>query len=217
MVEKKKSSRKEIGAARREQTREKLLAAAARMLAELGESKSSISDFVEAAGVARGTFYNYYSTREELLKDLWMYIGHSPFLGIRDAAASYSDPAERLSVGCRLALLRAAADPTWGWLIYALSRDHETVIDDFYTFPGPALLAGRETGRFQFDSFEGASDVILGAIRTAWRGLLLGIRQPNYIEAVIVQILKSVGIDAKEAKDIAARPLPGQSDEAQSA
>ncbi len=48
--------RQEIGLERRERTRQKLLMAAARVVAELGEKKSTIDDFIQAAGVARGKF-----------------------------------------------------------------------------------------------------------------------------------------------------------------
>jgi AcrR family transcriptional regulator len=54
------------GAGKRERTRQALLEAAIRMLAERGLEGTSIDDLMRAAGMARGTFYNYFQTREAL-------------------------------------------------------------------------------------------------------------------------------------------------------
>jgi AcrR family transcriptional regulator len=101
--------RREIGAERRERTRQKLVMAAARVVAEPGENKANIDDFIKAAGVARGTFYNYYSTRELLLADLWARVGRNPLLEIQHACRT---PSNRINP---LFLKRSGSRyPCWG-------------------------------------------------------------------------------------------------------
>lgn len=202
------SSRQEMGAVRRERTREKLLAAAARVVAELGESKASIDDFIRMAGVARGTFYNYYATRKDLLDDLWLRVGHSPFMEIQDACHTLSDPAQRLAAEIRLVIERAQQDPTWGWLVYALSSDRESVTEDLLQYPLPDLEAGRALGRFQFDDVKVAGDFVVGATRVALRACLEGRRTQKYIVSFCILVLKALGLEEREASEIAARPLP---------
>lgn len=51
-------------------TRQKLLANADRILAEKGYQAMSIVDITKASGVAKGTFYNYFDTKENLLLEL---------------------------------------------------------------------------------------------------------------------------------------------------
>ena len=200
--------RREIGAERRERTRQKLLTAAARVVAELGENKANIHDFIAAAGVARGTFYNYYSTREELLDDLWARNGRTPLIEIHQIIKTLKDPAERVTAGARLVLGRAAADPTWGWLVFALSMDAEAITEDLLAYPRAGLRLGWDTGRFHVDDIVTASDVIIGAVRSGLLAILREKRRPDYAEALSVLLLRALGISDAEARDIAAKPLP---------
>lgn len=196
------SRQQKVGARRRAQMRERLISAAARVVAEMGEGRARIEDFISAAGVARGTFYNYYRTREELLDDLWETIGKEPFGELRSLTEAVEDPAERLAIGIRLVLERAGRDHSWGWLVYSLSAT-STVPADLMTYPGPDLVIGRHTGRFSFSNLDSASDVIVGTIRAALRAVLEQDRPLDYILSVIVQILKSLGIAEDEAQFIA--------------
>jgi AcrR family transcriptional regulator len=200
--------RREIGAERRARTRQKLIQAAARVVAELGENKATIDDFIKAAGVARGTFYNYYSTREELLDDLWARVGRNPFIEIQRATAALSDPAERLASEARLVFARAAIDPIWGWLLYATSADAQTMPADLRSYPKPDLLIGKRAGRFRFDDLDSANDMVVATLRAALRAILHDGRSTEYPQNICILLLKAVGIGDHEARVIAAKPLP---------
>ncbi|MAT51668.1 MAG: hypothetical protein CMK32_10850 [Porticoccaceae bacterium] len=52
---------------KRERTRNAIIRAATRLIAEKGLDASSIDDLMATAGMARGTFYNYFQDREEVL------------------------------------------------------------------------------------------------------------------------------------------------------
>lgn len=200
--------RKEIGQERRERTRQKLLQAAARVIAERGERKATIDDFVQAADVARGTFYNYYATRDELVDDLWAQIGRDPFRDIQTACHGIQDPAERLVAFTRMVLGCAMRDATWGWLVYSLSDVGETINKDLLAFPYPDLAAGRAAGRFVFHDFASASDLVVGTVRTALHALLGESRSPDYIHAICVLILLALGVSPEEARALPSKPLP---------
>lgn len=200
--------RKEIGQERRERTRAKLLAAAAQVLAEHGEKKATIDDFIQAAGVARGTFYNYYQTRGEILEDLWAEIGRNPFVGIQKACASIKDPAERLATKTRLILKTAQDNRTWGWVVFALSLDITTVNADLLGFPRPDLEEGQRKARFRFDDIQAAKDLVVGACRTALHALLIEERSEEYPRALTTLMLRSLGVSATEAQALSRRALP---------
>jgi AcrR family transcriptional regulator len=55
---------------RPEERRGELLEAAARVFAEKGVSRATVSDITEAAGVAKGTFYLYFDSKDHLLGGL---------------------------------------------------------------------------------------------------------------------------------------------------
>ncbi|WP_206914837.1 TetR/AcrR family transcriptional regulator [Agrobacterium sp. OT33] len=56
-------------------TRESLLAAACKVVAAEGYSSASIAKIADTAGVAQGTFYNYFADRQALFDELLPYEG----------------------------------------------------------------------------------------------------------------------------------------------
>jgi AcrR family transcriptional regulator len=199
--------RAEIGRERRERTRGKLIAAAARVIAARGEDNARIDDFITEAGVARGTFYNYFLTREELIEAVWTYVGKTPFEHILALSETLDDPAARITANLRLVAERAAADETWGWLIYSLSGQRE-VNEDLRVYPSADLRTGIETGRFGIATIEVARDVIVAVARTVLRQTLDHKADAAYASEACRMLLLMLGIAEREAGRIATAPLP---------
>jgi len=63
-------AREARAAARREQTRAKILEAATAVIAERGYASTSVADLIDAAGIARGTFYLYFESRDAVFIDI---------------------------------------------------------------------------------------------------------------------------------------------------
>src|SRR5713226_1501874 len=55
---------------RREKTRRRILEAAFSLFDERGVNRVSVDDVREAAGLSRGSFYNYFSTYESMLIEI---------------------------------------------------------------------------------------------------------------------------------------------------
>ena len=53
-----------------QQTRKKLVAAARRLIGEKGLTNTSVAEIAKEAGVANGTFYTYFRTKEEIVFEL---------------------------------------------------------------------------------------------------------------------------------------------------
>jgi AcrR family transcriptional regulator len=62
---------------RSELTRSQLIESAARMVGEFGYDGASISRICTHAGIAQGTFYNYFESRQEIFELLPIYYGES--------------------------------------------------------------------------------------------------------------------------------------------
>ncbi|WP_313805924.1 TetR/AcrR family transcriptional regulator [Sphingobium sp.] len=182
------------------------MSAAARVVSEMGETHARIEDFIAAAGISRGTFYNYYGTREELLDDLWKRVGSEPFHDIQLASQTIEDPAERFGTEARLILARAARDPTWGWLVYSMS-DLSKVPSDLLSYPRPDLVIGHRSGRFRFTNLDCANDMAVSTLRRALRGVLEQDRTDDYALGMVEMLLRALGISDEEAKMIATQPL----------
>jgi AcrR family transcriptional regulator len=195
--------RAEIGQERREKTRQKLIAAAARVIATGGDKNATIDDFIQAAGVARGTFYNYFPTREDLLEALWTQVGKDPFLEIRSACAAIADPAERLIAQAYLILKRSGDDQVWGWLVFALSGNAETVNADLRAYPVPDLEAGLSAGRLHYNNLDSARDLVVGTVRAGMKTQLSGGGSSEYARAMCRMILLALAVPPAEADRIA--------------
>ena len=80
--------------ARGERTRCKLLDAAEREIGESGFHTASVSSITRRAGVAQGTFYIYYSSKEEILRELVENIGRTLRASLNDAIDGLTDRIE---------------------------------------------------------------------------------------------------------------------------
>lgn len=204
---KRTNRRAEIGQLRRERTRERIVAAAAKTIADHGEENVTIEDFIRAAGVARGTFYNYFETRDALIEALWSYVGRRPFARIQQACAAIGDPAERLATELRLVVRQASLDPTWGWLVFSMSGAR-TVNEDLLSYPAPLLREGLASARFDFRQLDSARDMVVEATRAALRARLERQATDAYVAETCRLVLRALGIADADALRLGATVLP---------
>ena len=89
----------------------RILEAAMRVFGEKDAEGTTIDDVIQAAGVARGTFYNYFSTTEELLVATSRWLEDDLMLTIQGALEDVGDPVDRTAIGIRLWLHWSRRDP----------------------------------------------------------------------------------------------------------
>lgn len=83
-------------AANRRNRKERILNKAIEVFARKGSQQSTISDIAKAAGIAQGTIYVYFSSKEELLNECMQVIIGPEIETIIDATKSIEDPMDRL-------------------------------------------------------------------------------------------------------------------------
>ncbi|WP_165822341.1 TetR/AcrR family transcriptional regulator [Paenibacillus montanisoli] len=69
---------------KKEQTRTRIKEAALTLFAEQGYDHTSVESIAKQAGVAKGTFFNYFSSKDELLCDLQAIIAINEVAKLRD-------------------------------------------------------------------------------------------------------------------------------------
>lgn len=82
--------------------RNALLQAAAEVVGEVGYAEASISRITQKAGVAQGTFYNYFDTRQDILDQLLPAVGSSMQHHIKECALggrNFAELEERAFLG----------------------------------------------------------------------------------------------------------------------
>lgn len=108
---------------RAEMTRRKLLEAAETVIGEQGFFRSSISDITRQAGVAQGTFYIYFKSKEEIFRELVRTMSHDLRRALQEAVAPIEDRRLAERVGFETFLTFAAQRRN----LYAVIRESEFV------------------------------------------------------------------------------------------
>ncbi len=80
---------------RNRETREALLLAAARIVGEHGYAGASVQRITEDTGIAQGTFYLHFGSRQDLFDQLLPFIAHRALDHLRDTSHETSDFFER--------------------------------------------------------------------------------------------------------------------------
>lgn len=195
------------GAARREATKQRLLVAAVQVFAEKGIDSPLIDDFIAAAGVARGTFYNHFKTTNELLEAVSAELSDEVMAGIDACVQPIEEPIERIATGCLLYMHIAVTHPAWGTFIAHTSTRGASgkLIDDYL----PRDIAqARDRGQARVVSVRAARDVVLGGLRHGIESVVTGTAPLEHVRDVLRMVLAALGVREATAKRLAAMPVP---------
>src|ERR1700692_2087066 len=88
-----------VGPRRRARTEGKILEAAVHVFASKGPDAPVIDDFIKAAGIARGTFYNYFKSTRELLTATSTWLTDDLVQSIEKEISSFKDAVIRHGMG----------------------------------------------------------------------------------------------------------------------
>jgi AcrR family transcriptional regulator len=191
------------GHRKREKTRGQLIEAGLRVLAERGDALTA-SDVVAEADVSNGTFYNYFTDRDDLVDALAAHL----LMTLAEAAASEptSDPALRFAVASGRVLQRAAEDPTWGRVVLRLMT-RGAVHDNVDRYLREDLAAGFEQGRFDTGADDANTDQVLGLMVMTIRRIVEGQARPDAAQRAVERGLCALGVAREEASQLAATAL----------
>ncbi|MEY2771201.1 MAG: hypothetical protein RIQ38_1620 [Pseudomonadota bacterium] len=196
------------GALRREQTRRKLLAAAMQVFATKGTDAPLIDDFIAAAGVARGTFYNYFNTTQELLDAVTSELSDAILAEIDKVVLQIPDPLHRLAMGCLLYMHIGVDLPNWGGFVLRTGFRNQAVgkLVDVY-MPRDMELA-RERGQLQYPSVQAARDLVFSAVSQATVSVISGRAPRAHLRQVLALALHGIGVPKTQAHQLTQQALP---------
>jgi len=194
---------------KREKTRAKLLDAAKRVMAGKGVEGTTIAEIAIAADVAAGTFYNYFTTREEILEAVAASLVDEFRAVIGAIQRTIDDPAERIAVAVRLFLERVREDALWGWFMARYGPSLPILRDQTREIIRERIIGeGLERKRFRLPSTRVVGDLITGTTVTALRSILEGRATIEIAPEVAELILRGLGVPIVEAHEISRRPIP---------
>lgn len=195
--------RTRVGLARRERTRARLLAAALRIFAKQGTDAAVIDSIIRAAGVARGTFYNYFQTNEELFAAVAQAVSNELIRIVDPVASRQASPAGRIACGVILILGLAQRYPLLAEFV--VRGGHAAVaVGSLATNVIPRdIAAAIEAGEFAVRDSRLAFDLILGPVLSALHTIVNHPVDVDYPRELAASILQSLGLDAAVARRLA--------------
>jgi AcrR family transcriptional regulator len=194
--------------AKRDRTRAKLIRAAFNVYAREGFDAPTIDNFIAEAQVSRGTFYNYFQTREDLMVAVAADL--ATFITKRIASAgTVSDPLERIAIAVRYFVTLAAQNEIRGWvlarMIPIVGGPLTNAMSEHVRATMEAAVAAK---RIQLRSISAGIDLGLGMIAMAIRHNLSRRAAPYPAELVSAMALQALGASIKVAEEVSNRPLP---------
>jgi AcrR family transcriptional regulator len=177
---------------KRERTHAAIIHAAITVIAEKNLGSASIDDLMQAAGMARATFYNYFQTREEVLTAVVEEIRLSLHLNVEQHIPSEAS-AEEIVASMMYGILQYCIDhPTVGLALVRLGGD----IDWFYPYE---LSTGQ---------FPRADAAILSLIKRDMPFVIIHTYIQSAVNTLLSRVLKQ-HIDRQNAEQLMALILRG--------
>jgi AcrR family transcriptional regulator len=193
---------------KRERTRRDLMRAALAVLNERGVAAATVQEMAAAAGVANGTFYNHFATREALFEAIVVWLVDSYCRHIDESYAHIEDGAERMAIGNRRYVLFAVESPEWVRLILGLQDAGASMVAHTAPYALRDLKLGLKQKRFRFASEAAAMDLIAGTVMQAMRRVAAGEAGKSHACATAATVLRGLGMAYDEAEEVARRALP---------
>jgi AcrR family transcriptional regulator len=195
---------------RKARTRQALVDAARRILAEQGTTDVSIQEITDTADVGFGTFYNHFETKTELFEVAVREVLDEYGEALDRACAGLTDSAEIYAVGVRMTARLAVTRPAVAQVLVQVGMSYAWSEQGLAARALRDIRRGIDEGRFTI------ADPRMGLLSTA--GCVLGFLQISLDQPVEFQdtdadelaemLLRMLGMSARSARAVAQRALP---------
>src|SRR5918996_2714393 len=186
---------------------QQIIDAAIRVFARTGYYNSRVSDIAREAGVASGTIYLYFKTKEEILVSLFREKMAAWVAYVREAITDESDPVAKIRRLVALHFSVLEKDPALAEVVQVELRQghkffrgasaHE--VSAYFELIGSVLEEGQAAGVFRDDvPVKVATKVLFGAMDQMATSWVLGKRKYRLTEAadaVATVFLRGVTVD----------------------
>jgi len=195
------------GLGKRERTRAALLDAAVDVVGRKGMEAAKITDMTAAAGLANGTFYNYFQTKEEILHRVAVDVAVEVSERLNAQMSGIDDGPTRVVTATHSFVELILESPDWANIL----------LDGWDYLPNPPLQTfrylradlsqGVEQGAFdvEVDPFTIAQVVAL--IGSAIRLQLAAGRDPEITKRLCVNVLRLLGVAPRKAGSTVSKAL----------
>lgn len=216
------------GARRKRRTRQKLLNAALRLMAEKGLEGVAINQITEQADVGFGTFYNHFPSKEAIYEALQEEVFGRFGDAVDAQLATLQDPAEKISVALRHTIQRSKQNPDWAKFLIREGFSVKALTSGLGMRLARDIILGVHSGRFKEEDIE-LQVLSIGATILACMNIQVGLADPasdhatlfshlqeapqDIGERLVKHVLISLGLPSDEAITVSCVPLPASIEE----
>ncbi len=199
--------RPRVAAERRARMLRKLVESSLLVFAEKGVDASVIEDVIAAAGVSRGTFYNYFRTNAELLAAAIDELGNEVVDLIESRVKAIPSPAARLITGLRLYMDTARRFPLFARFVARAGPQAIGPDNLIYKYIPIHIAEAIEAGEFVDAPVRVALDMVVGAGLIAVARISASRADEAYLGAMMSALTRSLGLDPSRAEMLVSEPL----------
>jgi AcrR family transcriptional regulator len=190
------------------QTRIKLILAAQAVMARSGVERATIAEIASEADVGFGSFYNHFSSKEEIAEAVFELQTEDLAKVVVMARETTTDIALAVSYVQRLIIRKAHIDPVWGWFIVRAQNALPQMENTFKERAAKTLRRGTQEGRFSIQDLETATAITLGGLIAVIRNMLTEGLSDSIGTNFSELMLRLYGVPPAEAATLARQPLP---------
>ena len=193
---------------KRERTRKTILEAAFRLIGNEKGLTVRIEEICAAAHVSRGTFYNYFTSLEQLFEVLAIELSHDLNRALMSTWDETLSHAEGANAAIQHYLGYARRDPAWAWAMVHLSAFGPTFGAEAWDACYRSIEKGIDAGEFDVPNATVGRDLMTGTVLATVRNTLRSPGGRSQSRIVAYHLLRAFGVPDARAKEIADRPLP---------
>jgi AcrR family transcriptional regulator len=184
--------RAEIGREKRARTRSQIVEAGLVLLAERPPEALTVDAIVEAAGVAKGTFYYHFQSVEELVAAVGASLADTFDELLAPSRLGEPDPVERMSLAFTKFLEKAINEPLWGRLVVR-SAQVPAAIGGIREHLEADLAEAIAQGRMAIHDAQLAADIVIGIWLQVTRGSIERRAAPDLTRQALAAVLRALG------------------------
>ncbi|MGZ9738348.1 TetR/AcrR family transcriptional regulator [Pseudomonas azerbaijanorientalis] len=196
------------GHKKRERTRRGLMDAALRLVARKEAGEITLLEVAAEAEVSNGTIYNYFRTRDEVFEAVGIAMAAEFSDAIAVLNADVHCGAQRLSIGVRMFVCRAAADHQWANALLRIIHFDQAMRSRLADHVLGDLREGLRAGALAYEDEGVALDIVLSCTTGAMRSVVEGRAVVEHDLRVAEMVLQALGVTPARAREIASKPLP---------
>ncbi len=202
-----KAGSRSAGGGRKITARKKLIASAYDIMSRSGLEGSTIADIIERAGVGVGSFYNHFSSKEELARAVFAERAAQLGAVLERVGAASENAAAATCFAYRRMIEEVESDKVWAAFIVQLEPSMQMLDGLLRPHARVGIRSGIERSLLKLDNVEVGITAIHALMVAVARSMISGDLSPQEAHRSSLLALRMFGVDENEAQRLSQLPM----------